>query len=300
MHEHHHPHTDVTDRAFALGFVLNAGFVVAEAAFGIIAGSLALVADAGHNLGDVLGVLVAWTAVRLAKRAPTLRRTYGLRRGTVLAALLNSLLLMVAVGVILWEAVGRFREPEPVTAGVVMWVAAVGVLINTATALLFVKGRHTDLNMRAVFVHMSADAAISVGVVVVGVIIRLTGAMWVDPAASIVIGVLIAVTTWGVLRESLNLALDAAPAHIDVEGVQAYLNGLPGVTAVHDLHVWSLSTTEAALTAHLLKPEPEGDDALLAKICCDLQERFSIPHVTIQWERGDDSYVCRQGSGRCL
>jgi len=290
----------LTDRAFAIGFALNAGFVVAEAGYGLLAGSLALVADAGHNLGDVLGVLLAWTAVRLARREPTTRHTYGLRRGTILAALGNSLLLMAAVGIIAWEAIGRFGAPRPVEAGTVMWVAAIGVVINTLTAMLFARGRHTDLNARAVFVHMSADAAISVGVLAVGLIIQITGAMWVDPVAGLLIGIVIALGAWGILKDSMNLALDAVPRHVNVEEVNEYLLGLPSVESVHDLHVWPLSTTDVALTAHILKPNADGDDELLARISCDLRERFSIHHVTIQWERGGESYVCMQSSPKSL
>ena len=295
MHDHDHGvRAGVADSAFAIGFVLNAGFVVAEAVYGVLAGSLALVADAGHNLGDVLGVLLAWGAVRLARREPTSQHTYGLQRGTILAALGNSLLLMAAVGIIAWEAIGRLGSPEPIETGIVMWVAGVGVVINTVTALLFARGRHHDLNARAVFVHMSADAAISVGVVAVGLFVRFTGALWIDPVAGLVIAAVIAIGAWGVLRDSMRLALDAVPVHVDIDAVRHYLESLPGVDSVHDLHVWPLSTTAIALTAHLLKPSPDGDDELLSDITCELTGRFGIKHVTIQWERDEEAYVCAQ------
>lgn len=280
------------DRAFAIGFALNAAFVVTEGVFGALAGSLALLADAGHNLSDVAGVALAWTAMRLSRRKPSLRRSYGLGRASILAALANSLLLMAAVGVISWEAVGRLRDTAHVEAGTVMWVAGIGFVINALTALLFARGREKDLNVRAVFVHMSADAAISLGVVGVGLAIRLTGAPWIDPIASLVIAALIAMSAWSILKESFNLAVDAVPSHVDVSGVRDYLEGLPGVTAVHDLHIWPLSTTRTALTAHLLKPQEDGDDELLRKISCDMRDLFSIAHVTIQWERGKETGAC--------
>ncbi len=286
-HDHAHTHdSSGTGRAFLLGIGLNLGFVVLEAGFGLWANSLALLADAGHNLGDVLGLVLAWGATYLAGRPPTRRRTYGLRRSSVLAALLNAVLLLVAVGGIAWEAVRRFGHPEPVAGLIVVGVAAAGVAVNTATALLFVAGRAHDLNVRAAFLHMVADAGVSAGVVVAGLLIRFTGWAWVDPAASLLVAAAIAVGTWGLFREALDLALDAVPAGIDPAAVEAFLAGLPGVAAVHDLHVWAMSTTETALTAHLVKPDGRLDDDLLARAAAGLRERFGIAHITIQLEQG--------------
>jgi len=289
----HHGHGVTRERAFAVGVLLNGAFVVVEAGLGFVSGSLALLADAGHNLSDVLGLLLAWGAFRLASRAPTARRTYGLGRSTILAALSNSVLLGIASGGIAWEAVRRLASPEPVQGAVVMWAAAVGIVINAGTALLFLPSSKRDLNARAAFLHMAADAAVSAGVVAAGVAILVTGRTWIDPAVSLVVVAAIGVGTWGVLRESLDLALDAVPRGIDRSAVEAYLAGLPGITAVHDLHIWGMSTTETALTAHLVKPDPCGDDALLARICEDLSSRFGIGHATLQWERDDGTHVCR-------
>jgi len=291
---HHHDHAaENYDRAFAIGIALNMAFVVVEAAFGLTAGSLALLADAGHNLSDVLGLLLAWGASYLAKRRPTPRRTYGLRRSSILAALFNALLLLMAVGAIAWEAIGRFFHPGAVAGGTVIAVAAVGVVINTITALLFMSGRQHDLNIRGAFLHMAADAAVSLGVVVAGTIMALTGAVWLDPAISLVIAAVIAVGTWDLLRQSLNLSMDAVPAGINETGVRAFLAGLPGVIEVHDLHIWALSTTETALTVHLVKPAATVDDDWLAGISHELHDRFGIEHATIQVECGQGSKPCK-------
>lgn len=282
------------DRAFALGVAANACFVAVEAALGVFSGSLALLADAGHNLSDVLGLLLAWGAFRLARRAPTARRTYGLGRTTILAALLNAVLLAGVSGGIAWEAVRRLVAGSvPVAGSVVMWAAGAGIAVNAGTALLFLRRRHSDLNARAAFVHMVGDAGVSAGVVVAGVAMRATGAAWIDPFVGLVVVAAIAAGTWGVLRESLDLVLDAVPRGVDRDAVETYLASLPGVTAVHDLHIWGMSTTENALTAHLVKPDPSGDDALLARICEDLVRRFGIAHATLQWERADGTHVCR-------
>jgi len=287
------PDSDGADRAFALGVVANACFVVVEAGLGLFSGSLALLADAGHNLSDVLGLLLAWGAFRLARRAPTSRRTYGLGRTTILAALVNAVILAGACGGIAWEAVRRLASgAAPVAGSVVMWVAAAGILVNGGTALLFLR-RRSDLNARAAFVHMVGDAGVSAGVVAAGFAMRATGLGWIDPVVGLIVVAAIAVGTWGVLRESLDLVLDAVPRGVDRDAVEAYLASLPGVTAVHDLHIWGMSTTENALTAHLVKPDPSGDDALLARICEDLARKFGISHATLQWERGDGSHVCR-------
>jgi cobalt-zinc-cadmium efflux system protein len=297
-HGHHHGAAATTGRAFLVGIVLNGAFVAVEAGAGLVTGSLALLADAGHNLSDVLGLLLAWGATRLARRAPSLRRTYGWRRSSIMAALLNAVLLLVAVGGIAWEAIRRAQAPTPVPGATVMIVAGIGFVINTATALLFLSSRKHDLNARGAFLHMAADAAISLGVVAAGAAILATGWTWLDPAVSLVIAVIILFGTWGLLKESLDLSLDAVPVGIDAAEVRACLAALPGVTAVHDLHVWAMSTTEVALTAHLVKPDPGGDDALIARATHELSERFGIAHVTLQWERaGDDcpSAPCAPG-----
>ena len=292
-HSHAHDHAPARyNRAFAIGVALNLAYVAAEATFGILAHSLALLADAGHNLSDVLGLLLAWGAHRLAQRSPTARRTYGWRRSSILAALGNAFILLIAVGGIAWEAVNRFADPQPLAGNVVVWVAAVGVVINTGTALLFMKGRESDLNIRGAFLHMAADAGVSLGVVVAGLVIGATGWLWIDPAVSLVIAVDITVGTWGLLRESTNLALDAVPEGIDPDEVRDYLRALPGVEQVHDLHIWAMSTTETALTVHLVKPDAEIDDALLARICRELHDRFGIEHATVQFERGDAENPC--------
>lgn len=273
------------DRAYAIGVVLNLGFVAVEALFGILAGSLALVADAGHNLTDVLGLLVAWGATRLARLPPTRRRTYGMRRSTILAALLNAIILLVGIGAIAWEAVRRLMHPQPTAGVTVIAVAVVGVGINASTALLFMGGRKHDLNVAGAFLHMAADAAVCVGVAVAGVVILLSGWQWLDPVVSLIIVGVILVGTWGLLRNSLNMSLDAVPPDIDLKQVEAYLSSLPLVVEVHDLHVWPISTTQVALTAHLVKPNPTNDDSTIATAVKALRDRFGIEHATIQWER---------------
>lgn len=289
MGHHHH---DQKQRAFVLGMVFNVAIVIVEAIFGIFSGSLALLADAGHNLSDILGLLLAWGANLLGQRSPTRRRTYGWRSSTIVAALLNALVLMVVVGGIAWQAILRFYNPAPVTGLTVIVVALIGVVVNTLTALLFVRGRKEDLNVRGAFLHMAADAAVSAGVVVAGGVIMLTGWRWVDPVVSLIIAVIIFVSTWGLLRESLDMTLHAVPVGIDTRKIENYLAALPGIDAVHDLHVWAMSTTQTALTAHLVKPDPHRDDALIARIQEDLHDRFGIDHVTIQWERADCSSFC--------
>ncbi len=297
-HGHHHHHAPADHgRAFALAVALNVGFVVVEVVFGFFADSLALLADAGHNLGDVLGLLLAWGGAVLAGRAATTRRTYGLRRSSILAALANAVILLLAVGAIAAEAVQRLGGGATVAGGTVIAVALVGTVINTATALLFMSGRHHDLNIRGAFLHMAADAAVSVGVALSGALILLTGWQWLDPAVSLVIVLVIVVGAWGLLRESINLALDAVPAGIDAEAVMRYLAGLPSVVEVHDLHIWALSTTENALTAHLVRNVPACDDALLIRVERELHERFRIHHTTLQLETGSRDLPCRQGGG---
>ncbi|HLW67742.1 MAG TPA: cation diffusion facilitator family transporter [Gemmataceae bacterium] len=283
-HDHQHGAPDY-NRAFAIGVGLNLGFALLEAGFGLWAGSLALLADAGHNFSDVLGLLLAWGANYLTGRPPTARRTYGLRRSSILAALLNAALLLVVIGGIGWEAIQRFARPAAVSGLTIIGVAAAGVVVNGATALLFMAGRKRDLNVRGAFLHMAADAGVSAAVVVAGLVIQFTGWHWVDPAASLLVVFAIAAGTWGLLRESVDLSLDAVPAGIDIAAVEAYLAGLPGIVAVHDLHVWGLSTIHAALTAHLVKPDGRLDDELLMRVAADLRERFGIAHATIQLEQ---------------
>ena len=279
-------------RAFAIGTALNLTFVVVEAIFGLRANSVALLADAGHNLSDVLGLLIAWGASVLATRGPTARRTYGLRSTSILAALVNAVVLLLAIGAIAWEAVGRVSRPEPVATGTIVWVAAIGIIINGVTALLFMSGKKTDLNIRGAYMHMLADAAVSAGVVVAGITMAVTGWLWLDPVISLAIAAIITIGTWGLLRDSVNLALDAVPAHLDPAEVTRYLCSLPGVTGVHDLHIWGMSTTDVALTAHLIRPEIGDDDALLVDAAHVLHERFGISHPTLQIERGHGPHDC--------
>ncbi len=290
-HDHHHhahgPASDRYGRAFAIGIGLNVGFVVVEAAFGLVANSMALLADAGHNLSDVLGLVLAWGASALSKRQPTARFTYGLRSSSILAALANALLLLVAVGGIVWEAVLRLGSPEPVSGTIVMVVAGIGILVNTATALLFVRGQQHDINIRGAFLHMAADAAISLGVVGAGVALMWTGWLWLDPVVSLVIAAVIVWATWSLLRESLDLALHAVPRNVDAQAVRRYIASLPGVASHHDLHIWPLSTTETALTCHLVMPSGHPGDGFLRSAARELEEAHGISHATFQIELGD-------------
>jgi cobalt-zinc-cadmium efflux system protein len=291
-HDDHHHAVGGSHRAFAWGVALNLGFVGVETACGFWSHSTALLADAGHNLGDVLGLLIAWAATRLSAVGPDERRTYGFRRSSIMAALANALILLVATGSISWEAVLRLINPQPVMATTMMIVAAVGVFINGATAVLFFSGRHHDMNVRGAFLHMAADAVVSLGVVVSGGLIAWQGWLWVDPLASLVIVAVILVSTWGLLVDSINLALDAVPKGIDPAVVRDYLRQLPGITDVHDLHIWGMSTTETALTVHLVKPDGLIDDAFLANVEQTLRTRFGIVHPTVQLERGDAEHAC--------
>ncbi|MCW4461426.1 cation diffusion facilitator family transporter [Sphingomonas sp. BT-65] len=283
-------------RAFAVGTALNLAFVAVEGAAGLLTGSMALLADAGHNLSDVLGLLIAWGGASLAKLPASRRFTYGLSSSTILAALANAVLLLVAVGAIALEAVQRFRDPPPVEGVTVMIVAGVGILINGATALMFMRGRASDINVRGAYLHMAADAGVSAGVVVGGGLILLTNALWIDPAISLVIVAAILWSTWGLLRDSVTMALHAVPPGIDPEKVEAMLASLPGVTRVHDLHIWPMSTTEVALTAHLLIPEGHPGDAFLEDAQHRLQHDFRIGHATLQIEVGDGD-PCRLHNG---
>lgn len=270
--------------AFAIGTALNFGFVIVEGIYGIAAGSMALLADAGHNLSDVLGLLIAWGAATLAKRRPSARYTYGLRSSSILAALLNALLLLVAITLIAIEAVRRFWEPAPVAGTTVMIVAAVGIVVNGVTAWLFARGRKGDLNIRGAFLHMASDAVVSLGVVVAGFIILRTGWAWLDPTVSLLIVAVIAVGTWGLLRDSVSLSLQATPPGMDAGEIDAFLLSQPGVTATHDLHVWPMSTTETALTVHLPMVAGYPGDAYTASLAAALKQRFGIDHATVQIE----------------
>ncbi|URD53639.1 cation diffusion facilitator family transporter [Chroococcidiopsis sp. CCNUC1] len=280
------------NRAFTISVALNAGFVIVEAVYGIIANSLALLADAGHNLSDVLGLLLAWGASILVRRKTTQRRTYGLRRSSILAALLNAVSLLVVAGGIGWEAIQRFRESAPVAGGTVIAVAAIGIAINTGSALMFLSGRKRDLNIRGAFLHLVADAAVSVGVVLTGIALVATGWLWLDPAVSLVVTLIIIVGTWQLFQESFNLILDAVPVGIEPLAVRNYLAELPDVIQVHDLHIWATSTTETALTAHLVMPAGHPGDAFLVRVVRELHELFGIDHPTLQIEVGDPSYPC--------
>ena len=277
------------DKAFAIGIALNVSYVVAEAVFGALSHSLALVADAGHNLSDVLSLLLAWGASRLSQMQPTKRYTYGLRSSSILASLINAIILLIAMGAIAWEAIRRFNQPQEIPGGTVMAVAAFGVVINAATALLFVKGRKSDLNIKGAFLHMAADAGVSLGVVIAGFAIIRTGLYWIDPLTSLIIVAIIAIGTWGLLRESARLALHAVPPNIDANKVKAYLAALPKVVGVHDLHIWPMSTTETALTAHLEMPDGDRGDEFLHDICQHLHDHFKIEHCTIQIEQNAEA-----------
>ena len=293
-HDHHHPLAPAAGfgRAFALGVGLNTAFVLVEAAAGILSGSMALVADAGHNLSDVLGLLIAWAASALAARPPSERFTYGFKSSSILAALANAALLLTATGAILVETLRRLADPQPVAGATMIAVAAAGIVVNGATALLFMRGRKADLNIRGAFLHMAADAAVSAGVVVAGIAVLLTGKTWIDPATGLVIVAVIAWSTWGLLRDSVRMALLGVPEGIDETKVRAFLAARPGVTAVHDLHIWPMSTTETALTAHLVMPGGHPGDGFLHALAHDLDLAFGIGHATVQVEVGADA-ECR-------
>ena len=268
--------------------MLNAGFVAVEGGYGIATGSMALLADAGHNLSDVLGLVIAWTATVLAARPASGRFTYGFKSSSILAALANAALLLIAVGAILVEAVQRLVHPQPVEGGVMMAVAAAGIVINTATALLFLAGRKHDINMRGAFIHMAGDALVSVGVVGAGLMITLTGRTWIDPATSLVIVAVIGLSSWRLFKDSMKLGLLGVPPGIDETGVRGFLAAQPGVEAVHDLHIWPMSTTETALTTHLVMPAGHPGDAFLRELAHELEHDFRIGHATVQIETGHE------------
>lgn len=288
-HGHHgHSHAPASfGRAFAIGIGLNLAFVGIEATYGFISGSMALVADAGHNLSDVLGLVIAWIASVLTRRPPSSRFTYGFKSSSILAALGNAAFLLVALGAILVETIRRLFDPEPVAGVTVMMVAGVGIVINTITALMFMRGRHTDLNIRGAYLHMAADAAVSAGVVVAGLLIALTGQTWIDPVTSLLIVGIIAWGTWGLLKDSLRMSLLGVPTGIDERKVRTFLESLNGVEAVHDLHIWPMSTTETALTAHLVMPGGHPGDGFLHQLAHELEHDFGIGHATVQVETID-------------
>ncbi|HEU4407712.1 MAG TPA: cation diffusion facilitator family transporter [Polyangiaceae bacterium] len=277
-----------------MGTALNLTFVAIEFGYGLAAHSMALVADAAHNLGDVLGLVLAWVATILARRKPSPRRTYGLRSSTILAALANAVLLLAAVGAVAWEAVGRLRAPGAVEGKTMLGVAAVGVVVNAASAAMFVRGSKDDVNVRGAFLHLAADAAVSAGVVIAGAIIMATGWAWLDPAVSLAVSAVVLVSTWSLLRDAVNLALQAVPDHIDPDEVRRHLAGLPGVTEVHDLHIWAMSTTEVALTAHLVMPGASYHASFLHDVGRVLHDTFRIDHTTLQVEPSGAPEACRQ------
>lgn len=291
-HGHGHGVAAPRGRAFALGAGINLGFVVVQVGFGLAANSMALLADAAHNFADVLALLLAWGAASLARRPPTRRRTYGWGRSSILAALSNAMVLLIGVGAIGLEALRRLAEPAPVATLTVMLVAAAGIVVNGGSALLFLRDRAHDLNVRAQFLHLAADAAISAGVVVAAAAISVTGWLWLDPLASLAIVATIIASTWGVLRQSVDLAMDAVPESVSQEAVRDWLAALPGVTEVHDLHIWALSTTETALTAHLVYASETGDRRLY-DLSGELRRRFGIGHTTLQIESDADAALCR-------
>ncbi len=290
--EHMHNDSDNHNKAFAFGIALNLIYIAVEVVYGLLISSMALIADAGHNLSDVLGLLLAWGATYLAKTLPTSERTYGLRKSTILAALLNALILLIAVGAITIEAVRRLINPEQVQGTTMMIVAGIGVIINAVTAWLFIKGKEKDINIRGAYLHMAADAGVSVGVVIAGLLITVTGWLWLDPVISLVIVLVITIGTWDLLRDSFLMSVDAVPKGIDVKDVEEHLKKIPGVIEIHDLHIWAMSTTETALTVHLVMPDSNPGDYFLKEICGDLHNKFGIGHSTIQVEKDAQGANC--------
>lgn len=297
-HDHSHE-IENYNRPFAIGVILNVIFVLIEISYGILADSLALIADAGHNISDVLSLLLAWGASVLATKAATEKRTYGFRKATVMASLVSAIILLVALGAITLEAIDRFLQPKPVAGTTVIVVAAIGVVINTATALLFVKGQHHDLNLRGAFLHMAADAAVSLGVVIAGIFITFYGALWIDPVISLFIVTVIFIGTWGLLRESINYAIDAVPKGIDIAGIKEYLLNVERINCIHDLHVWPLSTTVVALTVHVVVDAETLDNEFLLELQQHLHDHFGIEHATIQVESAMSENVCMLDRQHC-
>ena len=293
-HSHSHGHSHAAPatfgRAFVIGITLNVALVAAQIGYGIAAHSVALLSDAVHNFGDVLGLVFAWGAVLLGRLSPTRQRTYGWGRSSIMAALINAVILLVGTGALAVEAVRRLFDPGPVAGMTVMVVAAAGIVLNGATALMFMRGRKDDLNVHGAFIHMAADAGVSLGVVVAAVLIQLTGALWLDPAASLAIGVVIVIGTWGLLRDATSLAMDAVPPGVDAAAIERSLAALPGVTEVHDLHIWALSTSRTALTAHLVTTAT--DHTLAPQACTMMHDQFEITHCTFQVETAEIAAQC--------
>ena len=292
-HSHHrHGHAQVNyGRAFAIGIAANLAYLGVEAIAGVFSGSLALFADAGHNLADVLGLVLSWGAAMLSRRQPSGRFTYGLRSSSILAALANAIILLVVTGGIAWEAIWRIGHPMQVVSGIIIAVAAIGIFVNGGTALLFSSG-NGDLNVKSAFLHLAADALVTAGVVAAGVVIWLTNWLWLDPLVSLAVSAVIVFGTWGLLKSAISLALDAVPEGLDAAAVRAHLLSLPGVTGLHDLHIWGMSTTETALTCHLIMPEGHPGDAVLSQISQQLEHQFGIHHATIQIELADTEEAC--------
>ncbi len=294
-HDHHHPPTTFT-RAFAIGIALNLVFVVVEVVYGVLSHSVALLADAGHNFGDVLGLGLSWGATALASLKPSARRTFGFRRTTIVASVANALILLFVTGGLAWESVRRLVAPEPAQGRTMIVVALVGAAVNTASALLFMAGSKKDLNLRSAFLHLASDAVLAVGVAVAGAVILFTGWLWLDPAASLVLAMTILAGTWSLMKQSLNLMLDAVPEGIDPAEVKAFLGALPGVVEVHDLHIWAMSTTETALTAHLVMPGNGCGPTFLASACQELHDKFDIDHSTLQIDPEEAPAPCALAS----
>lgn len=291
-HSHHHHAPKQFNKAFGIAIALNLGFVIVEAFYAIVAHSMALLGDAGHNLGDVLGLIIAWVAAWLLTRPGSSQFSYGYRRTTILSALLNALILVFTCGVIVYESIVKLIHPVAVNEPIIIIVALIGVVINGSTALLFMRGVHDDLNIRGTFIHLAGDALISIGVVIAAVIILLTHWVWLDPVVGLLIVLMILLSTWGLLRDSLKMVLDAVPPHIDLEQVRQYLLAIPGVESIHDLHIWALSTQQNALTAHLVMPKAKLSDKAMQKTSHELAHQFNINHSTIQVETGDPAHPC--------
>lgn len=286
-HQHHSSSSSDYGRAFVLGIGLNTLYVIVELIYGVIANSSALIADAGHNATDVFSLILAWIAIKIATKKPSKRYTYGLRKSTILASLFNGVLIIFAAGLIAWEAIEKFRHPAPVAGNIVMIVAGIGLVVNAGTALLFWKGQQGDLNIRGAFLHMAADAAVTLGVLLGGFAIRYTGEIWIDPVLSLLIVAVILYSAWGLLRDSLEIAVDAVPRNIDIDEVEAWLNQIDGVEEVHDLHIWAMSTSETSLSAHLVVPQGHNDQ-FLYDIREKLHQKFNISHTTLQIEKEFD------------
>jgi cobalt-zinc-cadmium efflux system protein len=297
MHEHHHSHQRIDHSfAFGAGIILNLTYIMVQFIFGLISNSMALIADAGHNLGDVLGLSLSWGAAYLATTSVTNKRTYGLRKSTVLASLLNAIILLIAMGAISIESIRRIIFPETSSGETMIIVASVGIIINGLTAILFAKGREKDLNIKSAFVHMGSDALVSFGVVVTGIVVSFTGWRLIDPIVSLIIVAVITKGTWGLLKDSFHLSMDAVPSGINLDEVKAYLDSLEGVEEVHDLHIWAMSTTENAMSVHLVIPHGNKDDNFLKKVCSEVHIKFDIEHTTIQIEKSEQGANCKKES----